>query len=233
MSSDKDILFALPLQVSWSTLTPYQLVTTGADGLARTWDIREAALKRYGSLVGKRPEYRRSKGTSASAANNHTASLPADSSNVPVVPPLPPPPNEPLIQQPVPVDGGVDVALPVAPLPPLPPGNVIIAAQNETANDAGQFIANDAIDEGVQLLSKLDHGPDQVELNATGTRNRRSTVKVICVTRSPLGHQFATGSDDGVCRIWEDEGDDYVKKIDSLSSTAPADADRSRRGKSL
>ena len=31
--------------VSWSTLTPYRLVTTSQDGLARMWDIREAALK--------------------------------------------------------------------------------------------------------------------------------------------------------------------------------------------
>ena len=43
--------------VSWSNSVPYQLVTAGADGLARTWDIRVACLKRYSNLVGDRPEY--------------------------------------------------------------------------------------------------------------------------------------------------------------------------------
>ena len=45
------------LKVSWSTLSPYRLVTTGADGLARTWDVREACLKRYGHMIGNRLEY--------------------------------------------------------------------------------------------------------------------------------------------------------------------------------
>ena len=43
--------------VSWSALTPYRLVTTSADGLARTWDIRKSCLKRYGKYIGNRPEY--------------------------------------------------------------------------------------------------------------------------------------------------------------------------------
>jgi WD40 repeat protein len=46
------------IQVSWSTLTPYRLVTTGSDGFARVWDIRDACLKRYVAMVGKRPEYK-------------------------------------------------------------------------------------------------------------------------------------------------------------------------------
>ncbi|KAL3944011.1 MAG: hypothetical protein SGBAC_001921 [Bacillariaceae sp.] len=44
--------------VSWSTLTPYRLVSTGSDGYARQWDVRQACLKRYGRVVGKREEYR-------------------------------------------------------------------------------------------------------------------------------------------------------------------------------
>jgi len=45
------------LQVSWSMLSPYRLVTFGVDGLVRTWDVREACLKRYGHMIGNRSEY--------------------------------------------------------------------------------------------------------------------------------------------------------------------------------
>jgi WD40 repeat protein len=137
---------------------------------------------------------------------------------------LPARPNEISIQQPDPAIDHPNVASLVVPVPPLPPGDIIIAAQNGNiapngVNDSapGQFVANDAIDEGVKLLSKLQHGPAESETNGAGTRARRRTVKVICVARSPLGQQFATGSDDGVCRIWEDQGDKNVEKVDSTS----------------
>ena len=87
-------------------------------------------------------------------------------------------------------------------------------------------MATDSIDEGVKLLSKLKHGETFDEANAVGagTRSRRSAVKVICVARCPHGGHFATGSDDGVCRVWLDEDDPAVKLVDDMFR-----ADGSRR----
>ena len=85
-------------------------------------------------------------------------------------------------------------------------------ADGETA--PGQFVANDLIDEGVKLLSKYQHG-NIMEDHGPGTRSRRSAVNVICVARCPLGKQFVTGSDDGICRVWEDFDDSSVTIIDA------------------
>ena len=87
-------------------------------------------------------------------------------------------------------------------------------AANEEINP-GDFVANDLIDEGVKLLSKYQHGtPHDERQPGPGTRSRRAAVNVICVARCPLGNQFATGSDDGICRVWRDYDDDSVALID-------------------
>jgi WD40 repeat protein len=190
--------------VSWSTLTPYRLVTTGADGLARTWDIREACLKRYSKWIGMRPEYSQKSGLVDAQLTHVSDENP--STNISVTIPVPSLPSAAAPEQQI-------------PLPPLPPpiavdGHVPVGG-NENSDNLGRFVANDFLDEGVKLLSKLQHGATLDErLGGPGTRARRSAVKVICVSRCPSGGQFATGSDDGICRIFLDEEDSTVEKID-------------------
>lgn len=75
----------------------------------------------------------------------------------------------------------------------------------------GDFVANDRRDEGVALIAQLQHG---TLLEEGLTRTGRKKVKVMCLTRCPVGGHFATGSDDGVGRIWADEDDWRVEKID-------------------
>jgi len=251
--------------VSWSKLTPYRLVSTGSDGFARVWDIREACLKRYGNMVGQRGEYnlklskeevdeeKSRKGSSQQAekfvadilpplprsnivspGEDVSASGPAqppeivrvaapsesnnnasDNTNGIIVPPLPaavPPEN---------ANGIMVPPLPAA-VPPLGQGadggNQNAAALAGGAADEtapGQFVANDLIDEGVKLLSKYQHGNIQEQQQGPGTRSRRAAVNVICVARSPLSKQFVTGSDDGICRVWEDFDDSSVAIIDA------------------
>jgi WD40 repeat protein len=231
-------LFSLP-KVSWSTLTPYRLVTTGADGYARTWDVREACLKRYGKVIGRRPEYRlqstskipnqdRLASSTSSLSPCQTPPPRSDQPHAPLnarqdgeehmrssgagfqmqsaaspqepsipLPPLPPPQNAQA--QPVPL-----------PLPPLPPA----APQGNENIDEGAFVANDVMDEGVKLLSRLKHTHEE-DVLSPGARSRRAPIKVICLARCPHGGHFATGSDDGVCRVWRDEDDPVVNQIDS------------------
>lgn len=107
------------------------------------------------------------------------------------------------------------------PLLPLPAAEVASHAAN-VEEIAGRFIANDMIDEGVKLISKFQHGA--ILEGGPGTRARRSAVKVICIARCPYGSHFATGSDDGICRIWQDEDNSVVERIDAYSegsSTSP------------
>jgi hypothetical protein len=109
-------------------------------------------------------------------------------------------------------------------VPPLPVGAEFGAGAefvdvNETINDSaipGSFIANDDIDEGVILISRLQHGEMSENLNVQGlgTRSRRKKIKVVCLSRCPIGGHFATGSDDGIGRIWLDDTNDAIEKID-------------------
>ena len=181
--------------VVWSR-TPYRLVTAGGDGLARTWDIREACLKRYGKVIGKRPEY-----AEIARGNNSTTTTPVANNDAVALPPLP-----------------LREAEPAVPLPPLPRAGEPVGGPAVQDNDEnvviGRFVANDAIDEGVKLLSKLQHGAPQDRANLTATRSRRAP-QVLCVARCPVSGHFATGSEDGMCRIWrEDNDDDRVDRID-------------------
>ena len=197
------------------------------DGLARMWDIREAALKRYVTMTGKRSDYLLSHSSSnlktksnvgkASRIDNVNSSLVGPNrgnhSN-----------NQP--QNRIPIDSTLSentnerrnmVAAPVPQGDPPPPpvanqltsAQAVIEANNEERND-----------EGVLLLSKLQHGemllPGRQDQNqGVGTRSRRKTVKVICLTRCPVGGHFATGSDDGFGRIWADSEDPRIEELDS------------------
>ena len=196
--------------VSWSTLTPYRIVTTSADGLARTWDIRKACLKRYGKFIGNRPEYMEPEITNEDQIAEVVDSVGNNPSNLLDAIPLLP---LPIRVEPRLGTAGQDQLLPL-PVVPLPQ-----ALNNEPANaiehEDGRFVANDAIDDGVVILSRLQHGATIDErLIGPGTRTRRTAVNVICVSRCPFGGHFATGSDDGICRIWQDEDDSVVDKID-------------------
>ena len=223
--------------VSWSKLTPYRLVSTGSDGFARMWDIREACIKRYGTHVGKRPEYRldlteeekkeeeEHQGTEQSAVNNQPAAL---------LPPLPVRGDLPSGAAPAAAAGlesaqqnqnenaaapaGSDSGIVVPPLPaavpPLPGHEAPNANPQNEISPPGQFVANDEIDEGVKLLSKYRHGSTGLDVVGPGTRARRTAVNVICVARCPLGLYFATGSDDGICRVFQDEEEAGVAIVD-------------------
>ncbi len=249
--------------VSWSKLTPYRLVSTGSDGFARVWDIREACLKRYGNMVGQRGEYnlKLTKEEEKEEESRKGSQAAAEKSFVPVLPPLPvrgssanlvspgspdesqnataAAPSQPpeLVRVAAPsaeqANGNINnvndnndasdnpSGIIVPPLPAaVPPLGQGADGRNQNAEAAegdaapGQFVANDLIDEGVKLLSKYQHGNIQEE-HGPGTRSRRAAVNVICVARCPLGKQFVTGSDDGICRVWEDFDDSSVAIIDS------------------
>ena len=202
--------------VSWSTLSPYCLVTAGTDGYARSWDVREACLKRYRKYIGRRPEYRLE--DIKSSGEPH---VPIATEGTAGAVNLPPPP--------LPVRGNQnrddsDVPVP-PPLPPLPPGAneapALVEPAAEPAADVepGQFVSNDLIDDGVKLLEKLRHGVSvEEQMAGPGTRARRAPVRVICIARCPHGGHFATGSDDGICRIWRDDEDRSVINVDNKIS---------------
>jgi hypothetical protein len=178
-------------------------------------------LKRYGNMIGKRPEYHlQLNGKDLSLSDDSesirtTWSEPHADEAVPV-PPLPVRENAGSI------DAVPAVHEPPIPLPPLPPpaaevANLAANGNAENADEAaGRFIANDVIDEGVKLVSKLQHGATLDErLGGPGTRTRRSAVKVICIARCPYGGHFATGSDDGICRLWQEEDNAVVESVDA------------------
>jgi WD40 repeat protein len=263
--------------VSWSKLTPYRLVSTGSDGFARVWDIREACLKRYAKMVSQRGEYNLKLTDEEEKAKNENRKADQRAEEHSVVPNLLPPlpvrgesPSD--LGSPVNVNNSTAVAAESLDLsatpPPQPPDTQQVEAplaqpssrsvDSNNANDnengiivpplpaavpplgqgadggnqdgggadgdaaegaaPGQFVANDLIDEGVKLLCKYQHGNIQEE-HGPGTRSRRSALNVICVARCPLGKQFVTGADDGICRVWEDFDDSSVAIIDARLST--------------
>lgn len=208
--------------VSWSTLTPYRLVTAGTDGYARSWDVREACLRRYGKYIGKRAEYKLEQ-TGTAVEDQFPPSVGAESSSGTIDPPsLPLSPGEGSQVPAGETEASVSVPLPLPPLPPGANGAPLIvepAAQPEANGEPGQFVANDLIDEGVKLLEKLRHGVSiEEQMAGPGTRARRAPVRVICVARCPHGGHFATGSDDGICRVWRDDEDRRVQSVDNKVS---------------
>eukprot|EP00977_Amphora_coffeiformis_P005716 scaffold1211_cov169-Amphora_coffeaeformis.AAC.15 len=224
--------------VSWSTLTPYRLVTAGADGYAKCWDIREACLIRYGSIIGKRFEYKRRKGENRTGQSDAERLEEGVESEVA----LPPIPERAVVAAPAPgisnarnaesdtQESPPDAPPAPVPLPPLPAGAQQIQQQEPVPpapveeEEVGRFVAGNGIDEGVQLLSKMQHGTTVDEgLGGHGTRSRRDAVKVLCVDVCPRGQYIATGADDGICRIFPASDDVALEGIDlkmSKSGTA-------------
>ncbi len=214
------------IKVSWSTMTPYRLTTVGQDGLARIWDVREAALKRCATIRERDDFNSPIFQDSVKETNLENGETEGNESGSDVM--LPPIPARIEGQ-----DGGSDqesVAVVLEQnaqdnggifIPPLPAGaeNGVGAEVNgvQDANAGpvpGAFVANNEIDEGVVLLSRLLHGDVDMPLQGAGTRSRTKKVKVICLARCPIGGHFATGSDDGIGRIWLDEDDIKINKLD-------------------
>ena len=129
--------------MSWSLLTPYRLVTCGDDGLAKLWDVRKAALKRYGNMIGRRGDYTLPDQKEV-VEGNANDNVELESETLPPVPmPQPNPGN---------------VSLEVDAVPELPPAvaeaegpvmnNVNIPNADNNLGNPGDFVANDAVDEG-------------------------------------------------------------------------------------
>lgn len=211
------------------------MITAAADGLARVWDVREACLKRYGRVIGSRPEYQLQPIDNEPTVGESCTSSPEnahvnhDTADIVPAPPIP-----------IRAEGAVNVDDIVAlPGPPNPPLNQLPAgAPNPHNNDDtyvvnGQFIANDFIDKGVKLVSKLQHGATLDDrLGGPGTRARRSAVNVICVAICPYGGHFATGSDDGICRVWQEDDNSAVERIDARNDIGPTESMHSRPSRS-
>ena len=208
------------VKVSWSALTPFRLITTGMDGLSRIWDVREAALKRYGSQVGSREEYtltltETEKQVAESAETLSSGEGSNDETENANLPPIPMRLDEIESGQP---SAAEDLAAAVA-LPQGAPAAAVnnaegAAALNQNINP-GAFVFNDVLDEGVKIIAKHAHGEiQQQETAGPGTRSKRKTVKVLCVARCPNAGHFATGSDDGLCKIWYDDEESRVQVVD-------------------
>jgi len=205
--------------VSWSTMSPFRLVTCGENGLARMWDVRKAALKRYGDMIGDRTDYifptRKTSKSGSDQQNSEDNGETKEDELLQNVPPIPQRAD----------DGGSNNEnnLFVPPLPPAaegigPIGNAanVMGVANENRVNVGDFVAGDAIDEGVEIIAQLQHGNlvNESQLQGPGTRARRKAVKVMCLARCPIGGHFATGSDDGLGRVWADEDDARVENLD-------------------
>jgi hypothetical protein len=202
-------------------------------------------LKRYGTAVRNRPEYRLQLTEEERLAEKvETDCQQTTQRGAPqnILPPLPERRGSATISSAAAASGHMDLSqiadMPVPPIlvPPMPvevpPIPVARAGDGEPNGDAadvnggadndivlGQFAANDNIDEGVKLLTKYQHGaPGGGAMAGPGTRSRRSAVNVICVARCPLGGHFTTGSDDGICRVWLDSDDCCVSLVDKRFS---------------
>lgn len=83
----------------------------------------------------------------------------------------------------------------------------------------GEFVFNDHIDGGVTLMASLQHFSTINENNEVSVRSTRTgtgkQIRVLCISRCPSGDHFATGSDDGVGRVWIDDDDWLVERQDS------------------
>jgi WD40 repeat protein len=157
-----------------------------------------------------------------------STSMEASSGIVEVVPPPPLPQAAQDTSGSANQNGIIVPPLPAA-VPPLGQGahsNVVGgngggAGGNGRGRSRGEFVANDLVDEGVKLLSKYQHGSTQGEREqqpGPGTRSRRAPAKVVCISYCPLGRQFVTGTDDGICRVWESYDDAKLEIIDGRHS---------------
>ena len=192
--------------VSWSKLTPYRLVTCGEDGLARMWDVREAVLKKCGDYYS----WLKQEDETVEVESDETM----EDCNQGLNNPLPPPPPvaEPQQQQ----EGLVAEVVPPADNNAAGgaiDGNIALI---EFGGNYGEFVANNRIDKGVNLVAQLQHGAAIEEglMQGRVTRTTGKPVKVMCIARCPVGGHFATGSDDGKGRVWADDHDWQVERLD-------------------
>ena len=209
-------------------------MTCGEDGLARMWDVREAALKRYGDIIGYRSDYilpeqkaikenteRRDNDDAKREIEQGSSSVPGIPLHLPTGDQSSAPDTTALVRPPHDIDRNVENNL----IPAMPQeaegirlgANFSLAVANENRVNPGEFVANDEIDEGVILLAQLQHGTfvDENQQQGPGTRARRKAVKVMCIARCPVGGHFATGSDDGLGRVWADDDDQRIESADS------------------
>ena len=96
----------------------------------------------------------------------------------------------------------------------------------EVGRNFGDFVANNSIDAGVTLLAQLHHGANVEDNGTPGPVTRTGhgkPVKVMCIARCPVGGHFATGSDDGLGRVWADDDDWQVGALDELGECDPGD----------
>ena len=96
----------------------------------------------------------------------------------------------------------------------------------EVGRNFGDYVANNLIDAGVTLIARLHHGANVEDEGAPGPVTRTGhgkPVKVMCIARCPVGGHFATGSDDGLGRVWADDDDWHLGALDELSEFDPDD----------
>ena len=220
--------------MSWSSTTPFRLVTIAGDSLARMWDVREAALKRCKN-TRQRSDYILPLNDDQSGSNdNGVAKHGGDTNDDIALPPLPVSLENNEGQESSPnQQARHNVGVYV---PPLPAGaengigaEVVGADGNPIVSEPGAFVANSEIDEGVLLLSRFQHGDlvEDTQFRGAGTRSRRKKVKVVCLSRCPIGGHFATGSDDGIGRIWLDDDNEAIDKLDEQNRIDPDSHDGS------
>jgi WD40 repeat protein len=112
--------------------------------------------------------------------------------------------------------------------------NGAAGVQQANGNDIqpGQFVFNDYLDHGVRLVSKLQHGaPLDANIPGIATRASRKAVRVLCIARCPRGGHFATGADDGLCRVWSEEDGEVIAKMDSQYIGDAAQPDQQSAGR--
>jgi hypothetical protein len=190
------------------------------------WDIREAALKRCASINSRRDYTLIDSGLSKmngrvdaigekseESMDDEVANYIEPTENSFELPPIPQPNQRSAdaVENDPPNLNRNETGLNGIIVPPLPVG------AESGVGDGGAFVSNGEIDEGVSLLSLLQHGdlpPGNDQFTGAETRARSKAVNVVCLTRCPIGGHFATGSDDGVGRVWLDSDDKELSHID-------------------
>ena len=184
------------------------------------WDVRKAVQKRYynGEKYYSWPEKKQvlKEDNDVDMEQDTQALLSSNPVQQPVQLPAfqePPPPQPP---------GVDDHQIAVANNNPAGINNNIPAPIHSGNPLYGEFIANSNIDAGVSLIAQLQHG---TLLEESATRQGRKKVKVMCLARCPAGKHFATGSDDGIVRVWGDEDDWRMERFDFGVTEFEADKD--------
>ena len=184
---------------------PFQLVSCGEDGLARMWDVRKAALQRYGDHYSSSAQI-----VDAAHRDNITDVHHSTQESVQAMQPT----VSVLLSQEVRREAAEEVS-------GIMNNNI---PGIEFGRNFGDFVANDLIDAGVTLMAKLHHGGNIEDKGLPGPVTRTGhgkQVKVMCLTRSPVGGHFATGSDDGIGRVWADDDDWQMGTLDDSRQCGP------------